>query len=403
MTVFCANMILRVTKLTRRELFKATALPLAAAVVKAKPARRHIIVVGAGAFGGWTALHLLRSGARVTLIDAWGPGNARASSGGETRVIRSIYGGDRDYIQWVARSFALWREFPQIYQRTGALWMFAGDDSYAKSSLPLIATRIDQLSLDTAHKRYPQIDFAGVGSVYVEHEAGYLFARRGCQVVQEAFVRAGGTFRLEQTPSPVNVRDMSKRADAVVFACGPWLGKMLPDFVGNAVAPSRQEVFFFGTEGGDRRFLDFPVWVDFSDRVFYGIPGNEYRGFKVADDTRGDAVDPTTLDRRPSAEGLARARAKLAARFPALANAPLLEARVCQYENSPDGHFIIDRHPDASNVFVAGGGSGHGYKLGPALGEYVSDVVLGKKKLMERFRLSAERKQKAPTTQMEHA
>src|SRR5438445_13694560 len=99
----------------------------------------HVAVIGAGAFGGWTALHLQRAGAKVTLIDAWGPGNSRASSGGETRVIRSIYGGDPDYIRWVARSFELWRQFGQhVYHRTGALWMFPGDDQYASASLPLI-------------------------------------------------------------------------------------------------------------------------------------------------------------------------------------------------------------------------------------------------------------------------
>lgn len=361
------------------------------------------MVVGAGAFGGWTALHLLRAGLRVTLIDAWGPGNARASSGGETRVIRSIYGGDRDYIRWVARSFELWRMFPGIYQRTGALWMFAGDDSYAKSSMPLINTPVEQLALADARARYPQIDFNGIRNVYLEHEAGYLFARRGCQTVHETFVREGGTFRIEAIPAPANIASISRRADVIVFACGPWLGKLFPDFIGDAVAPSRQEVFFFGAGAGDRRFSEMPVWVDFSERVFYGIPSAEFRGFKIADDTRGEPVDPTSLDRRYSPETLTRVRAKLAQRFPALANAPLLESRVCQYENSPDGHFIIDRHPEAANVLVAGGGSGHGYKLGPALGEFVASVVLGERQLMDRFRLTAERRKKVPTTQMEHA
>jgi glycine/D-amino acid oxidase-like deaminating enzyme len=149
--------------------------------------------------------------------------------------------------------------------------------------------------------------------------------------------------------------------------------------------------------------MDFPVWVDFGERIFYGTPGNEFRGFKVADDTRGEPVDPSTLERVASADGLARARQKLAERFPDLANAPLLESRVCQYENSPDGNFIIDRHPGANNVFIAGGGSGHGYKLGPALGEYVASVVLGRRPLMDRFRLTADRKAQEPKTQMERS
>lgn len=393
------------SKLTRRDLIKGAAVSAAVASVGAsnRKTATKIIVVGAGAFGGWTALHLQRAGAQVTLLDAWGPGNSRASSGGETRVIRSIYGGDADYIRWVARSFELWKSFGHdIYHPTGALWMFSGDDSYARTSLPLIKTGVDQLALADAARRFPQVRFDGVKTVYFEHEAGYLMARRGCQAVQQAFSAAGGKFRIQASATPVDVRAVSREADAVVFACGPWLGKLFPDFIGNAVAPSRQEVFFFGAASADRRFDDFPVWIDFSDRVFYGVPGNEYRGFKIADDTRGDPVDPTTLERRASDEGLARARAKLAQRFPDLASAPLVESRVCQYENSPDGNFIIDRHPEAANVYIAGGGSGHGYKLGPALGEYVASVVLGRRELMDRFRLTPERRKKAPTTQMEH-
>jgi glycine/D-amino acid oxidase-like deaminating enzyme len=364
----------------------------------------HVLVVGAGAFGGWTALHLRRNGARVTLIDAWGAGNSRASSGGETRVIRNIYGGDPDYIRWVSRSLSLWRQFGQhIYHRTGALWMFSGDDTYAQKSIPLIQSQVDKLAVADAAKRFPQVNFSGINTVYFEHEAGYLLARRGCAAVQETFIGEGGEFKLEAIAAPANVASTAKRADAVVFACGPWLGKLFPEVIGDNVSPSRQEVFFFGTAPGDRSFIDFPVWVDFSERIFYGVPGNESRGFKIADDTRGERVDPTTMQRVASAEGLERARQKLAQRFPSLANAPLLESRVCQYENSPDGNYIIDRHPDASNVYLVGGGSGHGYKLGPALGEYVASVVLGKRALMDRFRLTASRKLQTPKTQMEHA
>src|SRR5437660_2517485 len=95
----------------------------------------HVAVIGAGAFGGWTALHLLRSGARVTLVDAWGPGNSRASSGGETRIIRAIYGPNRQYVQMAVRALELWKENEkrwnrQLFHRTGVLWMAATEDSY---------------------------------------------------------------------------------------------------------------------------------------------------------------------------------------------------------------------------------------------------------------------------------
>ena len=119
-------------------------------------------------------------------------------------------------------------------------------------------------------------------------------------------------------------------------------------------------MFFFGPPAGDPRWGEtrVPVWIDFGEHIFYGIPGNEWRGFKVADDTRGPSMDPDTAERTPSAEAVARARALLAERFPDLAHAPLVESRVCQYENSPDGHYLIGPVPGLAHAWMAGGGSG---------------------------------------------
>ena len=368
----------------------------------------HVAVVGAGAFGGWTALWLRRLGARVTLLDAWGPGNARASSGGETRVIRGMYGPDRVYTAWVVRSLALWRESARsweldLYHPTGALWLFRGDDAYARASLPVVAEaglRVERLDLAEGRRRFPQVRFDGVGSAYFEAEAGYLTARRACQAVARAVVAEGGEYRdAAATPGAIRAGRMETlclsdggtlAADAYVFACGPWLGQLFPQAVGERIRPTRQEVFFFGLPAGDRRFEEgsCPVWVDFGERVFYGVPGNERRGFKVADDTHGETVEPTGLERVPSPEALARARDLLRERFPALADAPLLEARVCQYESTRDGHFLIDRHPEAQNAWLLGGGSGHGFKLGPALGERVAAWVLGREEPLAKFALA---------------
>ena len=373
----------------------AAATPLRAerAASAAKPS---VVVVGAGAFGGWTALMLLRRGARVTLVDAWGPGNARASSGGETRVIRGVYGKDRIYTAMARRAFQLWHENEArwkktLYTRTGALWMVADSGEFLRDSIPIIREfgfAHEELSAAEARRRYPQIDFTGIERALLEKEAGYLLARRSCADVVEGFLAEGGTYR-EAMASPgeiaagrmagVRLSDGTRlTADLYVFACGPWLPKLFPDVVGNRIEPTRQDVFFFGTPAGDARFSErnLPVWVE-TPRFFYGIPGNERRGFKIADDVRGAAFDPTSGDRSPSAEALRAAREFIARRFPALALAPLLESRVCQYENTPDHHFLADRHPAAANAWIVGGGSGHGFKHGPAMGEHVARVVLG--------------------------
>lgn len=413
------------TALTRRELVQSAVAAGSLAAVGAPAARAaeeparpapsparapHVAVIGAGAFGGWTALHLLRRGARVTLLDAWGPGSSRASSGGDTRVIRGMYGAAEVYTRWVVRSFELWREAERVwgldlYHPTGALWLFRGDDGYARTSLPILEAAglpAGRLELQEARRRFPQVAFDGVRSVYVEDEAGYLTARRACQAVARAVEAEGGELRRAvAAPFPDRaVRDgrlerlrladgTDLAADLFVFACGPWLGRLFPEAVGRRIRPTRQEVFFFGPPAGDARFAEAscPVWVDFGERIFYGIPGNEHRGFKVADDTHGEEVDPTSLERRPTDEALERARALLRERFPAMAGAPLLEARVCQYENTADGHYLIDRHPGAENLWLLGGGSGHGFKLGPALGERVAGWVLGDEEPPAQFAL----------------
>ena len=269
--------------------------------------------------------------------------------------------------------------------------MFGGDDAYARQSLPLAneawAAR-GQLALDDAQRRFPQVSFEGVRSVYFERETGYLLARQACRTVCEQMEREGGRFvRAAAEPGaivsgaagPVRLPDGSVlAADRYVFACGPWLGRLFPDLLGAAIRPTRQEAYFFGAPAGDSSFEPdrFPIWMDFGERRFYGFPNIDERGVKSHDDVRS-GLRSTDGDRAPSLDGAERARAFLARRFPKLRDAPLIEARVCQYENSPDGHLILDRHPEAANVWIAGGGSGHGFKMSPALGEHMAGCVLG--------------------------
>jgi len=364
---------------------------------KANQPPPRVVVVGAGAFGGWTALFLRRQGARVTLVDSWGPGNSRASSGGETRVIRATYGPRAVYTRMAARALALWKEHQtrwhrQLYHGIGVLWLVESDEQYEKAALPILRdAQVTFAELQGAEvaRRFPQINCEQVRWAILEKDGGYLTARRACAAVLEGFLAEGGEYRQLAVQAPIQPRggelstislsdDSRLTADHFVFACGPWLGALFPDAVGERVKPTRQEVFFFGTPSGDRRFTEeaLPVWADHGARFMYGIPGNEWRGFKVADDTRGPVIDPTTESRVPSPAALQIARDYLGYRFPGLKGAPLLESRVCQYEQSPDEHFIIDRHPDAANAWIVGGGSGHGFKHGPAVGELVARLVL---------------------------
>jgi len=366
---------------------------LRARSAKTKP---HVAVIGAGSFGGWTALQLLERGARVTLLDAWGPGNSRSSSGGETRVMRGTYGPDQPYTEMASRALKLWQKYErkwkrQFLHRTGVLWMASGrNDIFERGSIrSLGAAKIpyEELSISQLKKRWPQINFEGVEWGIFEPECGYLDARGSCKAVVEAFVKTGGTYRqcavvLDGLESPplrgLALSDGSVlKADHYVFACGPWLGKLFPKTIGNRIRATKQDVFFFGLPAGDVQYSEecLPVWADHSGSFLYGIPGSGRRGFKIADDTRGPDFDPTDGERLVTPETLKKVREYVSFRFPGLKDAPLTETRVCQYEQTPDSHFIIDRHPTADKIWLVGGGSGHGFKHGPAIGQMLAELV----------------------------
>ena len=370
--------------------------------------RTRIAVIGAGAFGAWTALHLNRLGAEVVLVDGWGAGNSRSSSGGEGRALRTIYGPDRVYSEMARRSLELWRDLElqidrRIYTETGALWMVQDDATYVNEAVPILeefGLRVDSVSIADARSRYPQIDFQDVDAVFFEHRAGVLRARESCQWIVELFESNDGVFERAIVPpltdldSPVKSLPLedgrSLEADRFVLACGPWLGAMVPDLLTDLIRPTRQEVFYFGTPPGNDLWMPerLPIWIELAEQVVYGFPDSMGRGFKFADDPRGRPIDPSSADRRPTPELIAAARRYLEKRFPALADSPLLETRVCQYENSPDGHLIIDRHPTARNIWIAGGGSGHGFKLAPAVGEMLAGAILDDRALDPKFSLA---------------
>lgn len=358
------------------------------------PTKRYdVAVVGAGVFGSWSALHLAQAGKKVALFDAYGPGNARSSSGGESRIIRMGYGSDELYTRWSMRSLALWKEFAgnsgcSLFQRTEVLWLAREKETYTAQTAATLAkcgVRIARLTKTDLEKHYPQFSFEGVDWGLLEPDSGALMARRAVQAVVAEAVKSGVDFFPASIAAPtergrLNAVTASSgdaiHAETFVFSCGPWLGKLFPAVLGERIFPSRQEVFFFGVPAGDTRFASpaMPTWL-FRDDEIYGLPDLESRGFKIALDAHGERVDPDSQSRVVSAESVMAIKQYVARRFPALANAPIVETRVCQYENTSNGDFLIDRHPDLENVWLVGGGSGHGFKHGPALGEYVAARV----------------------------
>jgi glycine/D-amino acid oxidase-like deaminating enzyme len=350
----------------------------------AQPAIYDVAVIGAGVFGAWTAWHLKKAGLSMLLVDAYGAGHARASSGGESRIIRVSYGGDPLYSGMARDSLPVWdalskRQGEPILHRTGVLWFSPAGDAYMARSLDwLDAHRVAHRRLDLAGLRaaYPQIVFRDGELGFLETESGALIAGRGVRAVIRD---AGLATQILQGGPPKLDGDAYRlggfKARSLVYACGPWLPKIFPQLLAGRITPTRQEVYHFGAAAGDARFQPaaLPVWADFNDgEIVYGFPDLEGQGFKFAFDAHGSVVDPDTQSRQVGADGVGRARAYLATRFPALAEAPLIHARVCQYENSSNGDFLIDRLPGHDRVWLVGAGSGHGFKHGPAVGRRVA-------------------------------
>lgn len=349
------------------------------------------MVVGAGAFGSWTALRLRDSGRSVALVEAIGPGNPQSSSGGSSRVIRMGYGADEIYTRWSMKSLAAWKELfervgrSHLFQNTGVLWTARRGHPYGEATVEVlrrqnVAHRV--LSPDEIAQRYPALRFDGEIFGIFEPESGALLAnqavraaadeaeRMGVELIQGIVLPFAEEGRLERI---ITNRRQTIAAETFVFACGPWLPKLFPGAIGRRIRVTRQPVFYF-----DAPDVAMPVWIDFTDpRGAYTIPPIGGRTFKLALDRHGAPFDPDSGSRTVTADETAAARAFLAERFPALADAAIVETEVCQYESTSSGDFLIDRHPAMPNVWLVGGGSGHGFKHAPAVGDYAARTIGG--------------------------
>lgn len=345
----------------------------------------------------------------MTLVDAYGPANARASSGDESRIIRCGYGPDAIYSQWARQSLAAWRAIfarigtgqAPLFHECGVLWLAAGDDPYTKATIETLQQQrhpVELLDRDSLRARFPHIDARDIGVGLFEADCGVLMARRAVQaLVADLATRGVPVLRARVVPVERDrelprVQTESGRevdGDAFVFACGPWLPKVFPGLLTGRIRPTRQVVVYFGVPPGEDRFgpAQTPAWVDFPAGI-YGVPDLEARGVKVGIDAHGPPFDPDRGERVADEASIATARTWLARRMPAMADAPVSESRVCQYENTATGDFLIDRHPALENVWIAGGGSGHGFKHAPAVGEHVAALVRGTAEPEPRFALA---------------
>ncbi len=342
------------------------------------------VVVGAGVFGASLAHRLAGSGWEVTLVEQYVPGHVRAASAGESRLIRFSHGPGRWYTQSARRALDLWLELEresgtQLLVQAGVAWLAARDDGWEAESERVLADEgipNERLTPDEAARLFPSFNGEGLSFVLFEPEAGVLRARDATRVLAQQAVARGA--RLVTAPaqpdgSAVVAGGERLEADVVVWACGAWLARLFPGLVDLRV--TKQHVYFFGAPA-DWQTPGVPGWVDY-DGAVYGVGDLDGRGFKASPDREGPEFDPDADDRSPSAEGERAARDYLAFRFPALAEAPVVGTRTCPYSLTADTNFIVARHPENEGVWLLGGGSGHGFKHGPALAEYVARLIDG--------------------------
>jgi sarcosine oxidase len=330
-----------------------------------------LVVVGAGVFGASLARHCALAGWDVVLVERAAPGHVRAGSGDESRIIRCCHGDEAWHTRSARRAWALWHEIdPSLVVPCGVAWLARRDDGWeAAGEVVLRAEGIPCERVDAA-ALFPSIALDDVRFTLFEPEAGILRARDAVKTLAAQAVAAGAELALaEARPDGAAVLlDDGRRleADRVVWACGAWLPALFPGVLDLRI--THQDVFYFGAPGAWRT-PGVPGWVDY-DGAAYGLGDLDGRGVKISPDVDGPPCDPETFERVAVPEHERLARAYVAHRFPALADAPLVGHRACQYEITQDMHFVMAPHPEHDGrVWLLGGGSGHGFKHGPALAE----------------------------------
>jgi sarcosine oxidase len=370
------------------------------------------LVIGAGVFGASLADRLARESWEVTLVDRFEPSHPRAESGGETRLIRCCHGPDDYYTRSARRALELWRELGEgVLVESGVAWFARREDGWESDServLRAAGIPVERMSPEEGARLFPSVSVDDLAFVLHEPEAGVLRAADGVQALVRRAREGGARVVIgEARPDGERVRLLAGgsraeaagaraggsgaeaagaragatlEADVVVWACGAWLGRLFPELVPMRVTFQQLVLFEAPPEWNG------PGWVDF-DAAFYGHARVEGVGFKVGPDMDGVEVDPDTRPLEATAEGIAIAREYLAHRFPSLADAPVASAPGCHYGLTPDGQFVFARHPEHKDVWLLGGGSGHGYKHGPALAEHVAAVLAGTAEPEPRFAL----------------
>lgn len=341
------------------------------------------LVVGAGVFGLSTARALAFRGWSVRVIDEHGPGRVGPSSA-ESRVLRFSHGTDTWYTASASRASRGWRELAaetgrSLFVHCGVLLMVPANGSgvwelESHGVLRRLGIPVEMLESPAVAACFPMV--GGLDFAVCEPTAGVLRAREAVMALAESAVAAGVELsRGTAIPGQdrVLLDGVPTTADLIIWAPGPRLPAIFPGLT--SARRVRQDSFYLVAPASA---APEPAWLD-TDRRMYGVPALSGAGIKVVPDIE--------LEPDAAGHGEADVCAYLWERFPGLRGVPVLRRETCFYTAMPDDHFLLDRHPGMARTWLVGGDSGHGFKHGPAWGEYVSDVVENRTAVSERFAL----------------
>ena len=355
-----------------------------------------VIVIGLGGMGSAAAHHLAARGQRVLGLEKFTPAHDKGSSHGGSRIIRQSYFEDPAYVPLLLRAYELWEQLAQdsgreVYRMTGGLFSGPPDSLTVAGSLRAArewSLPHEVLEADEIRARYPTFTPAQGNVAVYEAKAGFARPETTVQAHIDLATRAGAELHfgepvLEWTETSGGVRVKTERgeytAGQLVICPGAWAPQLLADF-GIPITIERQVLYWLDPAGGTAPFENHPIFIDehVDGQQIYGFPAIDGPGggVKVAFFRKGIVCTPETIDREVRDSEIAEMRSRTAELLPAL-DGPCLHSATCMYSNTPDEHFVIARHPESTNVTVACGFSGHGFKFVPVVGEILADLAIG--------------------------
>lgn len=357
-----------------------------------------VIVIGAGAMGSAAAYYFSKRNQRVLLLEQFELDHRRGSSYGYSRIIRYSYDYP-EYVELAKDTFPLWFAVEealgeQLYVKTGGIDFGPADDDMLQATIESVksaAIQHELLSVEDAHKRFPQYRFGDDFLILYQPDTGFVkassavkghikLARQNGAILKDNAAVAKLSIHRDSVDVATDAGDYS--AGRLVVTAGSWARSLLLETgLDLPLTTLRCQLNFMSTAPASQYEFDAcPVWIAHVSSLFpetlYGIPSHAGSGFKVAFHGGAPYTHPSEISYIPDAENAAAVRDFLRCHIPGLADAPVRESRICLYTQTPDEHFIVDRHPQHSHVVIGAGFSGHGFKFSTIIGKMLCDLAL---------------------------